>query len=283
MGSSIQGLDRVSIAVTNLEAARKSFETLGFSLAARSRHVGRGTGNYRILMPGVAGDGCYIELLAQIDAHEEDALLSARLADQGEGLVSLGLKTKDAEAAQSDLPDAGDVMSAYGSVERDGTTQMANFTLLDLLAAKGRRPAMAAVEHGSHDLIFQPRWMTHANGVVAVREVHVRSDSVRDDALATEGFTTSAQNEAEDRKVDDLMDGQRVSRLSFLSDKGWEALYGEGDTATAGLVLECENAIETKSLLTEAGLEPEFVNSSLNGYRIPVTKTHGIWLTFVSV
>ena len=281
--SSITGLDRVSIAVTNLEAARKSFETFGFSLAARSRSVGQGTGNYGILMPGVAGDGCCLELLAQIDVREEDVLLSARLADQGEGLVSLSLKTKDAEAAQTDIIGSGELIPAYRLVERDGTTQIASFLLLDLLSARGQRPAMAAVEHRDHGLTFQPRWMTHANGVVAVREIHVRSDSVREDVLASQQFTTSAQNEAEDRKVADLMGGQRVARLTFLSDKAWEAFYGEGDTSTAGLILECKNAIETKSLLIEAGLEPSFVNSFLNGYRIPVSKTHGIWLTFVSV
>ena len=285
MRSSIMGLDRVSLAVENLEAARKSFEALGFSLSSRSRHVGRGTGNYRILMPGVAGNGVYIELLAQIDAHEQDDLLQTRLQGPGEGLLSLGLKTEHAEGAQGDLADdlaGGDVFQAFGSVDKDGVAQMASFNLLTLLEAHKSRPAMAAVEHGSRDLIYQDKWMSHANGALAIREIHVRSDSVNEDVAATQPFFTPAQNEAQDRQVDALMDGERVARMTFLSDPAWDELYGEAADGTAGLVIECANAIETKAHLEAAGVEVEFVNSRLNGYRVPLDQTHGIWLTFVS-
>ena len=85
----ISGLDRVSIAVENLETARRSFAALGFTVAERARHVGRGTGDYSLVMPGVAGNGVTIELVAQIDQHEDDGGIALRL-NRGKGCCRWG-------------------------------------------------------------------------------------------------------------------------------------------------------------------------------------------------
>lgn len=281
MKPTIQGLDRVSIAVENLEVARASFAALGFTLAPRSRHVGQGTGNYTIALSGVAGDGAYIELLAQIDAHQEDASLVNRLNLSGEGLLSLGLKTQDVEAAQSAL-DLGDPVQTHRAIHADGMTKMASFNLLSVLDSVKNRPSFDLVEHMSPELVFQPDLMAHENLATGIREIHVRSDSVRDEVMTCAPYCTPAQTDAQARQVDALMDGSRVARLTFLSDKAWGDLYGKNDAATAGLVIECSNAIEAKAYLESAGFAPEFVNSRLNGYRLPVEKTHGVWITFVA-
>ena len=276
----IAGLDRVRIAVENLETARRSFTALGFTVAERARHVGRGTGDCSVVMRGLDGTGMVLELVAQIDRHEEDAALTSRLKS-GEGVLALGLKTVDADKAAEAL-DLSTPQQAFRSIDQDGAMKMASFSLLDVLAASGKRPALEAVENLSADLVFQDRWMTHANTALAVREIQIRSDSVRTDVLACAAYTSPAQTDAQAREVEAKLDGGRVARLTFLSDKAWGDLYGKDDTATAALVIECENAIAAKTLLEDAGMTPEFVNSRLNGYRIPVEKSHGVHLTFVA-
>ena len=276
----IAGLDRVRIAVENLETARRSFKTLGFTVAERARHVGYGTGDYSIILKGVDGAGMALELIAQIDRHEEDASLTKRL-ELGEGVLALGLKTGNIEEAAKDL-DLSDGEQAYRSIKADGAIKMASFNLLDILEATDQRPALEAIEILTPDLLFQKPLMDHANTALAVREIQVRSDSVRTDVLACAPFTSPAQTDAQAREVEARLDGERVARLTFLSDKAWGDLYGKEDTASAALVIECENAIAAKTLLEEAGLEPQFVNSRLNGYRVSVDKTHGVHLTFIA-
>lgn len=287
--AALKGLDRVSLAVDNLEAARKSFLALGFTLSARSRHLGRGTGAYRIALPGLADDGVHLELVAQIDASEPDPALQARLKHHGEGLLALTLKAQDMNAAEAEaratLSDpARDSLrpEIRTSIDHDGGQTKADFTLLTLLDGLGKRPVLQASAHATPELIYQNRWMHHLNGALAVREVHVRSDSLVDDIYAAAPFCAPAQNAAQDRQVAARMDGDRVARLVLYSDAAWAGMYGEGDPHTAGLVFECDNAIEAKSHLQAVGLEPEFVNSRLNGYRVPIAHSHGIWMTFVS-
>ena len=276
----IAGLDRVRIAVENLETARRSFAALGFTVAERARHVGRGTGDCSVVMKGVDGTGMVLELVAQIDRHEEDQALTSRLKS-GEGVLALGLKTKDADAAAEALALSAP-QQAFRSIDQDGSMKMASFSLLDVLGASDKRPALEAVENLSPELVFQDRWMAHANTAVAVREIQIRSDSVRTDVLACAPYASPAQTDAQAREVEAKLDGGRVARVTFLSDKAWGDLYGKEDTATSALVIECENAITAKTFLEEAGMKPEFVNSRLNGYRIPVEKSHGVHLTFVA-
>ena len=276
----IAGLDRVRIAVENLETARRSFAALGFTVAERARHVGRGTGDCSVVMKGVDGTGMVLELVAQIDRHEEDAALTARLKS-GEGMLALGLKTTDADIAAQEL-DLASPQQAFRSIDQGGSMKMASFSLLDVLAAGGKRPALEAVENLSPELVFQDRWMRHANTALAVREIQIRSDSVRSDVLACAPYTCPAQTDGQARAIEAQMDGNRVARLTFLSDKAWGDLYGKDDTATAALVIECENAITAKTFLEDAGMNPTFVNSRLNGYRVPVEKSHGVHLTFVA-
>ena len=66
------------MATADLEAARRTFAGLGFTVTPRGRHVGWGTGNYCIMFPGN-----YIELLGIVDADRFTNNLETHLAERG--------------------------------------------------------------------------------------------------------------------------------------------------------------------------------------------------------
>ena len=58
----IGGLDHVLVGVRDLEAARRAWARLGFTLTPRGRHIGWGTANYCIMFARE-----YVELLGIVD------------------------------------------------------------------------------------------------------------------------------------------------------------------------------------------------------------------------
>ncbi|MFI5017745.1 MAG: VOC family protein, partial [Dongiales bacterium] len=58
----LTGIDHSLLGVRDLEAARRRFESLGFTLTPRGRHIGWGTANYCIMF-----EAGYVELLGIVD------------------------------------------------------------------------------------------------------------------------------------------------------------------------------------------------------------------------
>ena len=83
----IAGIDHTLVGVKDLEAARQLWQTLGFTVTPRGRHIGWGTGNYCIMF-----ESGYIELLGVVQPTEFmnglDVFLKCR-----EGMIALGFGT----------------------------------------------------------------------------------------------------------------------------------------------------------------------------------------------
>ena len=90
------------VVVGDLEGARRTWETLGFTLTPRCRHKGWGTANYCVMF---ADD--YIELFGIVDARRFTNNLDQFLDEHGEGLLSLALATDDAKVAYRGLRRVG--------------------------------------------------------------------------------------------------------------------------------------------------------------------------------
>jgi hypothetical protein len=91
MEAAITGVDHSIVGVVDLEAARAAYQALGFTITPRGRHIGWSTANYCIMF-----ERDYVELLGIIEPGDDNAGLDDTLAEQGEGLLKLALRSKDA-------------------------------------------------------------------------------------------------------------------------------------------------------------------------------------------
>ena len=93
MTSSLAGIDHIIVGVRDLEAARRSWMRLGFTVTPRGRHIGQGTANYCIMF---ACD--YLELLGFVERDEHAHRLETFLA-QREGPMSVAFAPERDTAA----------------------------------------------------------------------------------------------------------------------------------------------------------------------------------------
>ena len=108
----IVGVDHALIGVADLDAARDSFERLGFTISPRGRHIGWGTGNYTIMF-----EHDYVELLGVIDPTQYIHGLDKSL-ETGEGLLNVALATKDAHGSHQWLLQQGIDAAAPENLQR---------------------------------------------------------------------------------------------------------------------------------------------------------------------
>lgn len=174
-GGEAIGLDHVIVAARDLEAARRDWRRLGFSVTPRGRHIGWGTANYCVMFPQD-----YIEILGVVDpslyVHGLDRFLAER-----EGLQGAAFATGDAAAAAAAL-------HRDGFAEEKEPRDLAR--ILELPEGEVR-PAFKLVhpgdpsafgmpaflcQHLTPTLIRRPAWLTHANGARGIRALDVAVD-----------------------------------------------------------------------------------------------------------
>jgi hypothetical protein len=83
MSNGIAGIDHIIIGVRDLEAARRQWRRLGFSVTPRGRHIGQGTANYCVMF-----GRDYLELLGFVERDEHARRLETFLARR-EGPMSV--------------------------------------------------------------------------------------------------------------------------------------------------------------------------------------------------
>lgn len=174
----ITGIDHTLVGVRDLEAARATWETLGFTLTPRGRHIGWGTGNYCIML-----ESGYIELLGVVDPSQFlnnlDGFLSKR-----EGLMALAFGTDNPAQCAEDLKESGIVFEGPKGLKRklelpEGEV-LPEFELLYL--DRAATPGLNAfiTHHRTPELIRRPEWLRHANRAKRLRSVTVvTEDPVR--------------------------------------------------------------------------------------------------------
>jgi catechol 2,3-dioxygenase-like lactoylglutathione lyase family enzyme len=166
------GIDHLVIAVENLEAARKSYTALGFTVVEGGRHTGIGTYNALIAFE----DGAYIELIAFYEPRDDHRWFAP--LQKGQGLVDFCLQTDDLPGDTAALRRAGvDIgePEKRNRVRPDGKDIRWVFSLARG-PHRGVAPFIIADETGRDERV--PRQRTHANGVTGVGSVTVAVDDV---------------------------------------------------------------------------------------------------------
>ena len=108
----VTGIDHTLVGVRDLEAARRTWDTLGFTLTPRGRHIGWGTGNYCVML-----ESGYIELLGVVDPSQFLNNLDGFLQKR-EGLMGLAFGTEDSAACAAALKSAGVVFEGPKGLKR---------------------------------------------------------------------------------------------------------------------------------------------------------------------
>jgi catechol 2,3-dioxygenase-like lactoylglutathione lyase family enzyme len=216
----ITGIDHTLVGVRDLEAARAAWETLGFTLTPRGRHIGWGTGNYCIML-----ESGYIELLGVVDPgqflNNLDGFLKKR-----EGLMALAFGSDNPHRSADRLKAAGIVFEGPKGLKRklempEGEV-LPEFELLYL--DRDATPGVNAfiTHHLTPDLIRRPEWLRHANRAKRLRSVTV----VVDDPVRTAiGYLPLF---GPDRvQVSDAMTvvDTGTSRIRFVTQRGLKVFY----------------------------------------------------------
>ncbi len=169
------GLDHVGVAVPDLGVAADEWQALGFTVQPLAAHmaggVPTGTGNRNIMLR----QG-YIELLATIDPARPSATL-ARFLARHTGIHVLTLTIDDEEAALARLGRAGFAASlARSSRPVDPLAPegpQAEFVRIPLADAD---PRLQMLRQMTPQLVWQERFLSHANGATALHGIVVAAD-----------------------------------------------------------------------------------------------------------
>ena len=168
----LTGIDHLVIAVEDLDAARKSYTALGFTVMEGGRHTGIGTYNALIAFE----DGAYLELIAFYEPRPDHRWFAP--LQKGQGLVDFCLQTDDLPGDTLALRRAGvDVgePEKRNRVRPDGVDVRWVFSLARG-AHRGVAPFIIADETGRDERV--PRQRTHANGVTGVGTLTVAVEDI---------------------------------------------------------------------------------------------------------
>ena len=187
MNHHLSGVDHVLVGVRDLERARAAFERLGFATTPRGRHAGRGTGNYCLMFPED-----YVELLGVVEPAAGAGAgggLERFLAERGEGLFGVALRSIDAAATRAAWRAAGlgpSEVERFARMIEDagegagGAELRFENVMLDPSVTAGLR--VFACAHLTPEPMRRPEWLAHPNGAIGIGSVTVVADEP--DALA---------------------------------------------------------------------------------------------------
>lgn len=176
MTSTAIALDHVGVCNRDLAPMAAAYEALGFTLTPIAQQSGRRTPASEVER-FATGNRCaflqhgYIELLAILEPGLFDNKLGEFLA-RYEGLHILAMAMDDAEANLARMRRAGIEIPGIAHLERpvdrpDGPR--AQFQRLPFPDAPEGR--LQLIRHLTPELVWQDRWMTHANAAVALEEL----------------------------------------------------------------------------------------------------------------
>ncbi len=174
-----RGIDHLVLAARDLEAARRTYMRLGFTLTPRAEHP-FGTGNSLVQM-----QGNFLELLTVVDpakitpASDDTFSFGAFNRDflrRREGFSMLVFESGDAEADRAEFARAG--LRGYQPFrfERkaklpDGGEAVVAFSLAFASDPRIPEAAFFVCQQHAPQYFWKPEYQLHANGAVAVTEV----------------------------------------------------------------------------------------------------------------
>lgn len=170
--SAAVALDHAGVAGRDLAQLAAAFERLGFTLTPVARQSGRRAPHLPV-EPYGTGNRCaflqhgYIELIAVLDPARFDNGLNTWLSRYA-GLHIVALAMEDEEANLERLRRGGVPIEGVAYLERpvEPGGPVARFARLPLPDAPEGR--LQLIRHLTPELVWQDRWMAHANGAVAL-------------------------------------------------------------------------------------------------------------------
>ena len=179
-------LDHVGLFVANLEDSPEHYARLGFTLTPTARHGDAaagpsGTGN-RCAMFGAG----YLEILG---ATGEDTPLARQLRaglDRYDGLHLIAFAVADAKAHHAALPargfDAQPLVGLRRPVPTEDGEATARFDVVRPLPGLMPEGRVQMLTHHTPELVWQPRYLNHANGALGLTGVLIAVDDVAEAA-----------------------------------------------------------------------------------------------------
>ncbi len=284
MPHNITGLDHTLIGVSDLEAARKTYEKLGFTITPRGSHIGWGTANYCIMF----GQD-YIELLGIVDPNRESNGLDLLLAERGEGLLGLALASDNPLKTKNSLVEAGlnpsDPIELKRKLELPEGDVIPEFKLIRLPTEGVSEKNLFICHHLTPELVRQPEWEQHRNGTQYIKSVVILVDdpkSLRDYYERLCGVLNVT--------LTDATLSVRVGRLTmiFVADSDLDLLFPGltigGDWPEfpylVAMTLAVEKIEDTECYLDEAGVTCQKISNG--ALRVSPEQTCGVLIEFTT-
>lgn len=252
--AAIAGVDHSIIGVADLEAARAAYEALGFTMTPRGRHIGWSTANYCIMF-----ERDYIELLGIVEPDGYSAGLDAILAEQGEGLLKLALRSEDAgrthEFFDSHELIAEPVKELARELEAPEGTVLPEFRLAHPKPAATPGLASFVCQHLTPGMVWRPQWCQHRNTATGVRSYAILAD---DPSALAEGWVRIFGAGAVSRDSAWLSVETGTARLDFLPWDELPAAFSDVEFARPrvgailGMTINVADLVETAVCLAEA-------------------------------
>jgi len=174
--SAIRTLDHVAVVSADSEKLWAAYERMGFLLTPPTQQTGSpapgeppellGTGNRcAVFMDG------YLELLAIVDADKPTRCFPDHLA-RYEGLHILAFGCDDADATRAGMAGRGVGIAGLAHLERTIDTphgpEVARFSVIRPAPEVAPECHLNVLQHHSAAVMWQPRYLTHANGAQAL-------------------------------------------------------------------------------------------------------------------
>ena len=256
MRRAITGIDHCIVLVRDLDAARRQFQRLGFTVSARGLHPPEhGTGNHTVMF-----EREYVELLGVVAPTPSNEHWRRKLADR-EGLSGLALQTPSADAAVAEMNADGVALTSPADFARpvvlpDGSHAQAAFRTTQF--PQGIAPGfhLFCCEHRTRHTTWLPELLQHANGTLALSHVLAASDNPAADAaivgrlFASEPTTTGDGAYAVDTGN---------STIRFETASGLAARYAGADlgglnaSGLVGVVVRTRSMADAEAALARGG------------------------------
>jgi len=164
----IESLDHPVLAARDLDAARVTWERLGFTIPPRGSHIEWGTGNLCIMFPDD-----YVEIRGIVDASRFTMNLDKHLDCFGEGLMGVAFRTDDVQTSYREMVDHGMRVSEPRCLTRnfehpEGWTQPSFELCVPEPDDIEGLMHVVVLQHLTPELIRRPDFLSHQNDCVGV-------------------------------------------------------------------------------------------------------------------
>ncbi len=274
----IAGLDHAVIAVRDLDAARATYQRMGFKLAPRGEHS-TGSSNHNILF-----EKDYLELLTVPNSNPAQAYFYEFL-QQAEGLAGLALSGTDLNAAYKVLHTRGfdptRPIELSRKVMQGSRTGTAMFALTNISKYTTPGAQIFICQHFTRELVWLPELQKHPNGATGIAAVAFVADNV--DYVAgvyAKLFGKWPEPVDEGLKIETkgapIVVCTRVALQARLA--GVELPQRSTGPRVAALFINVRDRQVTYKLLREAGLSPKKMADG--SCAMDASAAHGITLVF---